>query len=230
MPLEISNGISFSPTFAFMKILIVSATEMEVAIAKEQLNTSPNISFHITGVGMLAAAVSLTKLVFIHKPDLIIQVGIAGCFDTSIDLGKVVLVKDEILGDTGVEENGEWKDLFKTKFIPPNEAPFTNGKLVNKHRSEYNLLQLPVVTSLTVNEITTRSERIAQLKSLYNPTIESMEGAALHYVCNDLNIPYLQIRGLSNYIGERDKSKWLIKEAVENANRVLIETVLGIKL
>ena len=89
---------------------------------------------------------------------------------------------------------------------------------------------MPAVTALTVNEITTRTERIAQLKALYNPTIESMEGAVLHYVGNDLNIPYLQIRGLSNYIGERDKSKWRIKEAVEQANRVLVETVLGIKL
>jgi futalosine hydrolase len=86
---------------------------------------------------------------------------------------------------------------------------------------------LPAVTALTVNEITTRKERIAQLINLYNPTIESMEGAALHYVCNDLNIPYLQIRGLSNYIGERDKSKWKIKEAVENANKILVEIVMG---
>ena len=211
-------------------ILIVSATEMEVATAKEQLNASPNISFHITGVGMLATAVSLTKLVIKHQPDLIIQVGIAGCFDTSIDLGKVVLVQEEILGDTGVEENGEWKDLFQTKFIAPNDTPFTNGRLINKHLSAYNQLQLPAVSALTVNEITTRKERIAQLKAIYNPTIESMEGAALHYIGNDLNTPYLQIRGLSNYIGERDKSKWKIKEAVENANQVLIETVIGIKL
>jgi len=230
MPLEISNGISFSCNFAFMKILIVSATQMEVELASAQLKAATNITFHITGVGMLAAAVSLTKLVFIHKPDLIIQVGIAGCFDASIELGKVVLVKEEILGDTGVEENGEWKDLFKTKFIAPDDAPFTNCRLVNKHLSNYNHSQLPEVTAITVNEITTRSERIAQLKALYNPTIESMEGAALHYVGNDLNIPYLQIRGLSNYIGERDKSKWLIKEAVENANQALIKTVLGIKL
>ena len=230
MPLELFNGISFSPTFAFMKILIVSATEMEVAIAREQLKDSPNISFHITGVGILAAAVSLTKLALTYKPELIIQVGIAGCFDASIDLGKVVLVKEEILGDTGVEENGEWKDLFKTKFIVPDEAPFTNCRLVNKLLSAYNHSLLSEVTAITVNEITTRRERIAQLKSLYNPTIESMEGAALHYVCNDLNIPYLQIRGLSNYIAERDKSKWKIKEAVENVNKVLIETVLGIEL
>ena len=211
-----------------MKVLIVSATEMEVTTARQHLNALPNISFHITGVGILSAAVSLTKLVLLHKPELIIQVGIAGCFDSSIDLGKVVLVKEETLGDTGVEENGEWKDLFKTKFIAPDDAPFTNGRLVNKHLSNYNPSQLPEVTALTVNEITTRKERIAQLKSLYNPTIESMEGAALHYVCNDLNIPYLQIRGLSNYIGERDKAKWLIKEAVENANKVLLETVVSI--
>ena len=211
-------------------ILIVSATEMEITTAKEKLNDYSNIAFHITGVGMLAAAVSLTKLALTYKPNLIIQVGIAGCFDTSIDLGKVVLVRQEILGDTGVEENGEWKDLFKIKFIALDDAPFTNGRLISRYLSSYNLSQLPEVTALTVNEITTRPERIAQLKYLYNPTIESMEGAALHYVCNDLNIPYLQIRGLSNYIGERDKSKWLIKEAVENANKVLIETVLGIKL
>ena len=211
-------------------IIIVSATEMEVATARAQLKDSPNISFHITGVGMLPAAVSLTKLAIIHKPNLIIQVGIAGCFDTSLELGSVVLVQEEILGDTGVEENGEWKDLFQTKFIAPDEAPFSNSRLVNQYLSNYNQSQLPEVTALTVNEITTRTERIAQLKALYNPAIESMEGAALHYVGNDLNIPYLQIRGLSNYIGERDKSKWLIKEAVENANKVLVNLAMNYEL
>ena len=211
-----------------MKTLIVSATLMEVEFASAQLIASQNYSFHISGVGMLASAVSLTKLALTHKPDLIIQVGIAGCFDTSLLLGNVVLVKDEILGDTGVEENGEWKDLFKTKFIAPDDSPFTNGRLVNKNLSVYNKLHLQEVTAITVNEVTTRTERINQLKSMYNPIIESMEGAALHYVCNELNIPYLQIRGLSNYIGERDKSKWLIKETVQNANKVLLEIVDGI--
>ena len=211
-----------------MKTLIVSATLMEVEFASAQLIASQNYSFHISGVGMLASAVSLTKLALTHKPDLIIQVGIAGCFDTSLLLGNVVLVKDEILGDTGVEENGEWKDLFKTKFIAPDDSPFTNGRLVNKNLSVYNKLHLQEVTAITVNEVTTRTERINQLKSMYNPIIESMEGAALHYVCNELNIPYLQIRGLSNYIGERDKSKWLIKETIQNANKVLLEIVNGI--
>ena len=52
-----------------------------------------------------------------------------------------------------------------------------------------------------------------------------MEGAALHYVCNSFNIPYLQIRSISNYIGERDKSKWEIKKAIENLNKEIIKLI-----
>jgi futalosine hydrolase len=32
------------------------------------------------------------------------------------------------------------------------------------------------------------------------------------------NIPFIQIRALSNYIGERDKTKWKLHEAVANLN------------
>jgi futalosine hydrolase len=49
-----------------------------------------------------------------------------------------------------------------------------------------------------------------------------MEGAALHYVCLQENIPFVQIRSVSNYVGERDKTKWKIQEAIENLNRELL--------
>jgi futalosine hydrolase len=35
-----------------------------------------------------------------------------------------------------------------------------------------------------------------------------MEGAALHYTCLMEKIPFMQLRSISNYIAERDKSKW----------------------
>lgn len=52
-----------------------------------------------------------------------------------------------------------------------------------------------------------------------------MEGAALHYVCLIEKIPFMQIRSLSNFVGERDKSKWRMKEAITNLNKEL-ETLL----
>ena len=48
--------------------------------------------------------------------------------------------------------------------------------------------------------------------------IETMEGAALHYVCLSERIPFLQLRCVSNYVGERDKSKWALREAIMNLN------------
>ena len=172
---------------------------------------------------MLASAVSLTRLILEEKPDLIIQAGIAGCFDRTETLGKVVVISDEMLGDTGVQENGEWRDLFDLGLSTPDGQPYENRMLPNPWLEKYNLLGLPQVRSVTVNEITTSAERIKQITGKYNPQIESMEGAPLHYICRQTNTPFIQIRAISNYIGERDKTKWEMKEAIANLNRALIE-------
>lgn len=183
------------------------------------------IYFHQSGVGMLAATYSLTKLIADEKPDLVVQMGIAGCFNEDTQLGKVVVVNSEIEGNAGVEENGKWRDLFNLKLERPNYHPYEKKTLPNPHIESLNLLKLKSVTGITVNEITTRRERIKQLVKKYEPDIESMEGAALHYVCRQTNTKFLQMRAISNYIGERDKSKWMMKEALTNLNTALIKYI-----
>jgi futalosine hydrolase len=49
-----------------------------------------------------------------------------------------------------------------------------------------------------------------------------MEGAAFHYVCLLEKIPFLQLRSISNLIGERDKTKWKMEKAIQNLNENLI--------
>jgi futalosine hydrolase len=160
-----------------------------------------------------------------EKPDLIIQAGIAGCFDSNIAMGKTFVVQEEILGNAGVEEDGKWKDIFELKLEKSSYPPFEKRRLPNQWEKEYNLLKLPAVSSVTVNEITTNPVRIKQLLNKYNPTLESMEGAALHYVCRKCEIPFLQIRSVSNYVGERDKSRWKTTEALKNLNETLVQYV-----
>jgi futalosine hydrolase len=43
-----------------------------------------------------------------------------------------------------------------------------------------------------------------------------MEGAAVYFVCNEMNIPVIQIRAISNYIEPRNKSNWDIKKAIKS--------------
>ncbi|MEJ7829001.1 MAG: futalosine hydrolase [Segetibacter sp.] len=203
-----------------MKVVITSATTHEAYNIKQNIcQTSLNdlkVSFHISGLGILSTCYSLTKMIFEQKPDIIIQVGIAGSFDKTIALGKVFAVKEECVGDIGVEENGLFNDVFDMKLEDENAFPYAGRKLTNPWLSKYNFLQLDEVDGVTINEISTRPERIRQLKSKYSPVIESMEGAALHYVGLQMQVPFIQIRAVSNYVGARDKSKWNFNEALEN--------------
>jgi futalosine hydrolase len=212
-----------------MRVIVTAATtgEWMPCFSKiDKLYTESSkrlkIYFHQSGVGMLATTFSLTKLLIEEKPDLIIQIGLAGCFDTSVSLGKIFLIDKEIVGDIGVEENGKWKDIFNMKLEKSNYPPYEKKMLLNPHIEKLNLLKMKTVTGITVNEITTRKERIKQIVKKYYPITESMEGAALHYVCRSLNVPFLQMRAVCNYIGERDKTKWLIKESLHNLNKSLM--------
>lgn len=215
-----------------MRVIITAATVgewMPAFLSIDKLYTGDSgrlkVQFHQGGVGMLASTFSLTRMVMEDKPDLVIQAGIAGCFDTRCPLTRTVVVKDEMLADMGVQEEGKWKDIFDLKLEKSSYPPFERRKLTNPWLAKYNLLKLPEVSAITINEITTQPDRIQQLTRKYDPYIESMEGAALHYVCRQTNTPFLQVRSVSNYIGERNKANWKIKEAIEQLNQTLVKYV-----
>lgn len=211
-----------------MKIIITAATKTEwqpaanSILAARQKNT---ILFHESGVGMLATAVSLMQIIASEKPDCIIQVGIAGTFNTNHSLASVFVVKQEIIADLGVVEKGKWMDIFDMKLTTNNAHPFVKKQLPNPWLKQYNLLKLPTVIGVTVNEITTQKKRKQQILEQYKPTIESMEGAAFHYVCSIMNIPFLQMRATSNIVGERNKNKWRLQQSIEVLNNTIIQLV-----
>lgn len=190
-----------------MRILLAAATPFELKEPPAGVQTV------ITGVGLVAATYHLQKAITEKRPDLVIQAGIAGCFDPSYALGSVIAVSEEVIADLGVEENGSFKNLADLSLARDD------GRLPNPYAAK--LTDLPSGRSVSVNEITTRPNRIRWYKERYDPLVESMEGAALHYVCLQENIPFLQLRAISNYIGERDKSHWRIGLALDNLNTAL---------
>lgn len=203
-----------------MRILLAAATPFEIKTTLDGLSTE-KVSHVITGIGLLAAAWSLQTAIRRVNPDLVIQAGIGGCFDGSLPLGSTVLIGEESVADMGVEEHGQFKTLFDMKLLEVNESPYTYSRLVNPHIGRLLLPGFSVCTGVSVNEVTTRPERISYLIQHYRPVVESMEGAALHYVCLQEGIPFLQIRSLSNYIGERDKRLWQMGTAIGNLNTAL---------
>jgi futalosine hydrolase len=203
-----------------MRVIITAATNLELdgsAKKASQLfqKSKLKLSFHATGIGMLASGVNLTQLITAHQPDLIIQMGIAGSYIKTEPLGKVMVVASESIADIGVRENGVFKDLFESQLLKDNEAPFKKRKLTNPAIRSFNVLKTDMVAAVTINEITTSPKRIKEIIATHNPVLESMEGAALHYVGGLTKTPFIQIRAVSNYVGERNKAKWKLKESIE---------------
>jgi futalosine hydrolase len=122
-----------------------------------------------------------------------------------------------------VTENKQWKDLFDLKLDSANDAPFEKKSLPNNFLNQYNLLKLPTKKGVTINTITTEKKIIERYRTKYKAQIESMEGAALHYIGRDLSIPFIQIRAVSNYVGERNKAKWKMQEAIYNLNETVLQ-------
>lgn len=211
-----------------MHILLTAATTFEIQPVIDFLQQHGNVvqghtaAVLITGVGSMHTTYRLTSYVQQKRPGLMLQAGIGGSFSPSLTPGQVVLVEREITGDLGVEEDHVFKDIVDMGFLGASQPPYTNKWLMNPDTHQWKATGLPFVPGITINEITTRTERIAQLQQKYAVAVESMEGAAFHYVALRENVPFLQVRAISNYVGERDKSKWKIKEAIAALNDQVI--------
>ena len=51
--------------------------------------------------------------------------------------------------------------------------------------------------------------------------IETMEGAAVAYVCRQLELPLLHVRAITNWTGDRDRGEWNVGTAVEALKRAV---------
>ncbi|HRI61865.1 MAG TPA: futalosine hydrolase [Saprospiraceae bacterium] len=219
-----------------MKILLVAATPFEIAPAIRWLEENCPIREDgffekndlavfplITGVGMASVAFHTGRFFLQDLPDLAINAGIAGAFDRNLQLGDVLNVVTERYGDLGVEEaDGRFTDLFELGLLEPNTTPFINGLLRNP--SVEQAAFLPAVHGLTVNKVSGSAASIKAIRAKYpNEQVESMEGAAFFYACLFSNVPFLEIRGISNYVESRNREAWNLPLAIDNLNRVLIE-------
>jgi len=196
-----------------MKTLVVAATKAEIAFFYQHYNLpdgdfieTKDFDVLITGVGMVATAFGLGRhLTRAHK--LVLNLGIAGCFDRHIELGSVVHVTEDTFAELGADSGND--------FLSINELGFGESTYTSINR--YNI-DLPSVSGITVNRVSGNEKSIQELIKRLNPTTESMEGASVFYACQRDHIACLQVRSISNYIEKRNKENWKMGPAVKNLN------------
>lgn len=219
-----------------MRILLVAATRAEIepfltrfsGLDKHDRLTFDNftVDILITGVGMVATAFALGQKLATNQYDLAINAGIAGSFDFDIALGEVVLVTEDIFAEQGAEDGEEFLSLKELGF--GEITHFQNSGTLTAGRLDLTSLEnLKKVKAITVNRVHGNEFSIAKTLSRFNARVESMEGAAFFYACNQTNTPCIQVRSISNYVERRNKEKWNIGLAVKNLNDCLASIVIS---
>jgi futalosine hydrolase len=211
-----------------MLLLLVSATIFEIKETARWLGKHPFLNnasepdLLISGIGQLQTAYALQKKIGSRRPDLVIQAGFGGA-PAPEDTGKVYAIQSERIADLGAIDRQGFRNIFELGLEEPDQFPFRKGKLNNPYRELLEWTGLPVLDGVTVNEI--KSADFSGFQRNDNPVVESMEGAALHYVCLMEKIPFLQIRSVSNVLGDRDKSRWKLKEAGQSLHSSLVSLI-----
>lgn len=209
-----------------MIILLCAATELELnpllnrlapykkgALLPSYDHLGNEIKICETGVGMLHTSYALKEAITLHKPDLILNIGIAGSYHGTDDIGKCYQVVSEVQGDLGVESEGELKTIFDLKLRDQNLYPYQRGKMILPQDYQTNL---SLASGLTVNRISSSHKLAMKYADTFKVDLESMEGAAVAYICMMSRIPVIMLKSISNVAGERDKSKWNIELAITN--------------
>lgn len=216
-----------------MDILIVAATAMEIKLIIDELeilekgdhfvNTyrlgDLNIDVLVSGIGSSFATFHLTSVLNEKLYDAVINVGLAGSLTQELDIGEVVNVISDEFADLGIEKQHEFLTLFESGYIGVNDFPFENGML--KASNSVDWINLKKVKGLTTNKSYGRDTSIAEMREKFTAHIETMEGAAVFYVCKWMGVSCYQIRSISNYVEPRDSAKWNIPLALVNLKDAL---------
>jgi futalosine hydrolase len=212
-----------------VEVLLLAATELEATLL-----ASSRFPLVVAGIGAVNTAHALTGYFATHqKPSLVIQTGIAGAYvPAGIPVGAVVLADTEIYGDLGVLTVDGWQPMeavgiplvaardgrpARFNYFPLDEtlvarASGIGGSLITRTGP---FLTLSIVTGVRALG--------DELHDRFGALCESMEGAAAAHVCALHDIPFLEVRGISNLVEDRDRSKWRITEAAEAAQTVALK-------
>jgi futalosine hydrolase len=144
----------------------------------------------ICGVGPVEAAAATARELALRPPEAVVNVGVAG--GRGITPGGIVIGSASVYVDISAE-------------IPVVDRVEPDPALLERMRIAVpEALVLPIGTSGAVGGVVSGDLRV-----------EAMEGFGVLRACEQTWIPAIEIRAISNDLGESDRARWRIGRALE---------------
>lgn len=196
------------------------------------------------GVGQVNTALALTLALTRHDPAIILQFGVGGAYVRSgLRVGDLAVATEEWYGDTGVLTPEGWMDMEQMGFpmltgrtavhgkTPGeplyNRIPLDAGRTENIRQCLASGLegepahQTAAGSFVTVQQCSGIQSVGDTLAARYDGICENMEGAAAAHVAVANGIPFVEIRGISNRVVDRDLSGWDLPLAIRRCQQAV---------
>jgi futalosine hydrolase len=189
-------------------ILIVCAVEKELAF----WTPVHGVETLVTGVGPVEAACSVTHALSQRRYQLVVNAGIAGAFSGCAEIGEGVGVAVDRM-DVALE-TGERLAL------PDDGAAIEHATSDARLLAALNARGFKLLRGITVSRVTA-TDATAQRLHASGAQVESMEGFAVLRAAEKAGVPAIEVRGISNIVGDRAKSGWDFPAGVRGLESVL---------
>jgi futalosine hydrolase len=164
------------------------------------------------GVGPVEAGLATARALAAKSYDAVINAGIAGGFRDRCSVGDAVVVTREDYVDLGLENGATFPlpgglELVRTvEASPVLLRPFLDG-----------LIPVIVGRGVTSATVTSTTARALVVAHRFRADVESMEGFAVLRAAQLAGVPAIEIRGVSNLVGEREHNEWNFAAGAEAA-------------
>lgn len=187
-----------------------------------------------TGIGKVNAAHAATAISERFHIQCMIHFGIGGAYPGSgLTKGDIAVATHEISGDEGVygEKDRKGMERIGIPLVRTRKKTFFNMFPLDRKLLRNALSSLSEIETVkkgnfvTLSAVSGTLRRARELEKRFHAICENMEGAAFAQVCTLYSIPLLEIRGISNIAGVRDKRRWDFKGAAENCQEAVLSII-----
>ena len=173
------------------------------------------------GVGKVNAAMATQLLITLYRPDVILNAGVAGCFE-EVPIGTLVLAEGFVQHDVDTTGVGDPVGLVSTvKQITFPTSDFAAAK------AAMDKVGLPYRTGLvaTGDWFAVPCQRTQWIRDTFHPLLCEMEGCAVAQVCMRNGVKCMAIKSVSDCLVVKHDYYFNFPTAMKDLNRVVMSFI-----
>lgn len=176
----------------------------------------------VSGVGPVAAALATQRALLERPAGLVISAGIGGAYpDSGLNSGDLAVSSEIIHADLGAWDGDTWLDLDALGLsVRPDGQQGVRFAVWDGAPEAARRAGAALGPALTLSSVTGSALQATALSARHPGALtEGMEGAGVAHAALLAGVPVVEVRGVSNPVGPRDRSAWRIGEALAATRR-----------